>query len=185
MQAFSWTHGVFLGSILGSETTAAATGKVGVVRRDPMAMLPFCGYNMGSYFAHWLDMQGRIHYPPKVFMVNWFRQGKDGKFLWPGFGENMRVLKWVVDRARLRVGGQETLLGWVPKSGDLDLSGLNVPHDDVDAATHIDIDEWKTELGSVQEFEEKIGDTMPETLKLYRQMVMARLKTLHRSPPAT
>jgi phosphoenolpyruvate carboxykinase (GTP) len=184
MQAFSWTHGVFLGSILGSETTAAATGKVGIVRRDPMAMLPFCGYNMGSYFAHWLDMQGRIHYPPKVFMVNWFRQGKDGKFLWPGFGENMRVLKWVVDRARLRVGGQETLLGWVPKSGDLDLSGLNVPHDDVDAATHIDIDEWKTELSSVQEFEEKIGDTMPETLKLYRQMVMARLKTLHRSPPA-
>jgi len=183
MQAFSWTHGVFLGSILGSETTAAATGKVGVVRRDPMAMLPFCGYNMGSYFAHWLDMQGRIHYPPKVFMVNWFRQGKDGKFLWPGYGENMRVLKWVVDRARLRVGGQETLLGWVPKSGDLDLSGLNVPHDDVDAATHIDIDEWKVELGSVQEFEEKIGATMPETLKLYRQMVMARLKTLHRSPP--
>jgi phosphoenolpyruvate carboxykinase (GTP) len=185
MQGFSWTHGVFLGSILGSETTAAATGKVGVVRRDPMAMLPFCGYNMGSYFAHWLDMQGRIHYPPKVFMVNWFRQGKDGKFLWPGFGENMRVLKWVVDRARLRVGGQETLLGWVPKSGDLDLSGLNVPHDDVDAATHIDIDEWKTELESFREFEEKIGPTMPETLKLYRQMVVARLKTLHRSPPPT
>ena len=184
MQAFSWTHGVFLGSILGSETTAAATGKVGVVRRDPMAMLPFCGYNMGSYFAHWLDMQGRIHYPPKVFMVNWFRQGKDGKFLWPGFGENMRVLKWVVDRARLRVGGQETLLGWVPKSGDLDLSGLHVPHEDVDAATHIDIDEWKTELASVKEFEDKIGDTMPETLKLYRQMVLARLKTLHRSPAA-
>ena len=182
MQAFSWTHGVFLGSILGSETTAAATGKVGVVRRDPMAMLPFCGYNMGSYFAHWLDMQGRIANPPKVFMVNWFRQGKDGKFLWPGFGENMRVLKWIVDRTRLQVGGQETLLGWVPKAGDLDLSGLNVPHDDVDAATHIDIDEWKTELESVQEFEEKIGATMPETLKLYRQMVAARLRTLHRAP---
>jgi phosphoenolpyruvate carboxykinase (GTP) len=185
IQAFSWTHGVFFGSILGSETTAAAAGKVGVVRRDPMAMLPFCGYNMGKYFAHWLDMQGRIANPPKVFMVNWFRQNKDGKFLWPGFGENMRVLKWIVERTRLQVGGQETLLGWVPKAGDLDLSGLHVPHEDVDAATHIEVDEWKTELESVKEFEDKIGPTMPETLKLYRQMVHMRLKTLHKAPAAS
>jgi len=178
MQAFNWTHGVFLGSTLGSETTAAATGKVGVVRRDPMAMLPFCGYNMGRYFAHWLDMQGKIAYPPKVFMVNWFRQGKDGKFLWPGFGENMRVLKWVVDRARLRVGGQETLLGWVPKYGDLDLSGLNVPSEQVDAATQIDLGEWKVELDSLEEFFTKMGDTMPEALKLYRQIILARMASI-------
>ena len=181
MQAFNWTNGVFLGATLGSETTAAATGKVGVVRRDPMAMLPFCGYNMGEYFAHWLNMQGKIAYPPKMFLVNWFRQDKDGKFLWPGFGENMRVLKWIVDRARLRVGGQETLLGWVPKSGDLDLSGLNVPHEQVDAATTIDLDEWKTELESHAEFFSKIGPAMPEALELYRQVLLARMATIHRS----
>jgi phosphoenolpyruvate carboxykinase (GTP) len=181
MQAFNWLHGVFLGATLGSETTAAAAGTVGVVRRDPMAMLPFCGYNMGAYFAHWLDMQGKIAYPPKVFMVNWFRQDKGGKFLWPGFGENMRVLKWIVDRARLRVGGQETLLGWVPKAGDLDLSGLSVPEEQVDAATHIDLDEWKIELESLETFFDKIGPTMPEALKLFRRMELARIETSKRS----
>jgi phosphoenolpyruvate carboxykinase (GTP) len=146
-----------------------------------MAMLPFCGYNMGDYFAHWLDMQGRIAYPPKLFMVNWFRQDKSGKFLWPGFGENMRVLKWIVDRARLRVGGQETLLGWVPKAGDLDLSGLNVPAEQVDAATSIDLDEWKVELESHEEFFNRIGPSMPEALKLHRKMLLARMATIHRS----
>jgi phosphoenolpyruvate carboxykinase (GTP) len=180
MQAFSWTNGVFLGATVGSETTAAATGQVGVVRRDPMAMLPFCGYNMGDYFAHWLDMQGRIAYPPKLFMVNWFRQDKGGKFLWPGYGENMRVLKWIVDRARLRVGGQETLLGWVPKAGDLDLSGLNVSAEQVDEATTIDLDEWKTELESHAEFFTKIGPQMPAALKLYRELLLARMATIHR-----
>jgi len=181
MQAFNWTHGVFLGATVGSETTAAATGQVGVVRRDPMAMIPFCGYNMGTYFSHWLDLQGTIAYPPKVFLVNWFRRGADGKFLWPGYGENMRVLKWIVDRARLRVGGQETLLGWVPKSGDLDLSGLNVPHDQVDAATHIDLDEWKIELESLAEFFEKVGDAMPKALKLTREMILARMASIKRN----
>ncbi len=178
MQAFSWTHGVFLGATVGSETTAAATGQVGVVRRDPMAMLPFAGYNMGKYLAHWLDMQGKIQNPPKVFMVNWFRRGPDGAFLWPGYGENMRVLKWVVDRARLRVGGQETLLGWVPKSGDLDLSGLHVPHEQVDAATHIDLKEWRDELHSLESFFTQIGSTMPEALKLYRQLILSRMSSL-------
>jgi phosphoenolpyruvate carboxykinase (GTP) len=178
MQAFSWMHGVFLGATLGSETTAAATGKVGVVRRDPMAMLPFCGYDMGQYFAHWLSMQSRMVNPPKTFIVNWFRKDKNGKFMWPGFGENMRVLKWVVDRARLRVGGQETPFGWVPKAGDLDLSGLNIAPETVDEATHIDLGEWKTELESLSEFFESLGPSMPKTLKLQRELLLARIDSI-------
>ena len=178
MQAFSWMHGVFMGATLGSETTAAATGKVGVVRRDPFAMLPFCGYNMGDYFQHWLRMQSALTSPPKFFLVNWFRKGKDGKFLWPGFGENMRVLKWIVDRARLRVGGQETIFGWVPKAGDLDLSGLDIPHDKVDEATHIDLDEWEEEVKSYGEFFENIGAAMPRALKLHQELLLARIEAV-------
>jgi len=184
MQAFNWLNGVFFGATLGSETTAAATGRVGVVRRDPMAMLPFCGYDMGAYFSHWLAMQAQITNPPKMFLVNWFRKNKDGKFLWPGYGENMRVLKWVVDRARLRVGGQETPFGWVPKAGDLDLSGLDIPHEDVDEATHIDLDEWQTELESIGEFFQSIGPTLPKVLDLHRQLSLERIKAI-RSAPAT
>ncbi|MFO0680280.1 MAG: phosphoenolpyruvate carboxykinase (GTP) [Polyangiaceae bacterium] len=183
IQSFNWTHGVFFGATMGSETTAAATGKVGVVRRDPFAMLPFCGYNMGDYFQHWLDMQAHIAYPPKVFMVNWFRQDKDGKFLWPGFGENMRVLKWIVDRARLRVGGQETLFGWVPKAGDLDLSGLDVPAERVNEATHIDLEEWRQELEGQGEFFDTIGSTMPEPLKLMRKMMLSRIDSMKSKLP--
>jgi phosphoenolpyruvate carboxykinase (GTP) len=178
MQAFNWMNGVFFGATLGSETTAAATGKVGVVRRDPMAMLPFCGYDMGEYFQHWLAMQSQITNPPKVFLVNWFRKSKAGKFLWPGFGENMRVLKWIVDRARLRVGGQETLLGWVPKAGDLDLSGLDIPHEQVDEATHIDLDEWRTEIESYGEFFKSLGPSMPRALELHRELVLARIEAV-------
>jgi len=176
LQSFNWAHGVFLGATLGSETTAAATGKVGVVRRDPMAMLPFCGYNMGEYFQHWLDMQRKIDNPPKIFQVNWFRKGEDGKFLWPGYGENMRVLKWIIDRAQGHVGGQETLLGWVPKAGDLDLSGLDIQHEAVNEATSINLQQWKTELDSQEEFFNQFGRTMPETLLLQRQMLLSRLK---------
>jgi phosphoenolpyruvate carboxykinase (GTP) len=175
LQSFNWAHGVFLGAMLGSETTAAATGKIGVVRRDPMAMLPFAGYNMGHYLQHWLDMQEKIPYPPKLFQVNWFRKGKDGKFLWPGFGENMRVLKWIVDRAHVRVGGQETPFGWVPKAGDLDLSGLDIPAEKVDEATHIDPAEWKQELTEESAFFDMLGDAAPETLQLQRKLLLSRL----------
>ena len=175
LQSFNWAHGVFLGATLGSETTAAAVGQVGVVRRDPMAMLPFAGYNMGEYLQHWLDMQAKIPYPPKLFQVNWFRKGKDGKFLWPGFGENMRVLKWIVDRAHVRTTGQETVLGWVPKAGDLDLSGLNISSEQVDEATSIHPEEWKKELSSESEFFEMLGKTAPQTLQLQRQLLLSRL----------
>jgi phosphoenolpyruvate carboxykinase (GTP) len=184
MQAFHWLGGVFFGATLGSETTAAAVGTVGVVRRDPFAMLPFCGYDMGQYFGHWLGMQARMVHVPKVFLVNWFRKGQDGKFLWPGYGENMRVLKWVVDRARLRVGGQETPFGWVPKAGDLDLSGLDIPHEDVDAATHIDLDEWRAELDSIGDFFKTLGPTLPRVLELHRETALERLRIIEAAQAA-
>ncbi|MFT3711616.1 MAG: phosphoenolpyruvate carboxykinase (GTP) [Archangium sp.] len=175
MQSFNWAHGVYLGSTMASETTAAATGAQGVVRRDPMAMLPFAGYNVADYFQHWLNMQKRVPYPPKIFMVNWFRKSKEGKFLWPGYGDNMRVLKWIIDRAHGKVGAQETLFGWVPKQGHIDLSGLDIAPETVDAATNIDDAEWKTELESQKQFFDQFGDKMPKTLELIRQQLLSRL----------
>ncbi len=175
VQSFNWTHGTFLGATLGSETTAAATGQVGVVRRDPMAMLPFCGYDMGQYLDHWLHMQQLVKNPPKIFQVNWFRKDAEGKFLWPGYGENMRVLKWIIDRALGRVGGQETLIGWVPKPDDLDLSGIDVAHEQVAEATSIDLPSYRAELESSGEFFAKLEPTLPRALGLQRELLLARL----------
>jgi phosphoenolpyruvate carboxykinase (GTP) len=146
------------------------------VRRDPMAMLPFCGYNMGDYFAHWLRMQSRIAQPPKIFMVNWFCKDADGSFLWPGYGENMRVLSWIVDRALGRKGAQETVVGWVPRPGDLDLSGLDIEPERFRAATHVDVDDWKRELHSQAEFFDKIGPTMPPALEMQRKLLLANIE---------
>jgi phosphoenolpyruvate carboxykinase (GTP) len=183
LQSFNWTHGVFFGATMGSETTAAATGKVGIVRRDPFAMLPFCGYNMAEYFKHWLAMQAKISYPPKIFLVNWFRKDKHGKFLWPGFGENMRVLKWIVDRARLHVGGRETPIGWVPRPGDLDLSGLDIASERVEEATHIDFDEWTRELQSAGAFFSTLGPDVPKELELQRELMLARIESMRSAAP--
>lgn len=175
MQSWNWAHGVYLGATLASETTAAAAGAQGVVRRDPMAMLPFCGYNMADYWSHWLKMQKQVPYPPKLFMVNWFRKDKDGKFLWPGYGENMRVLKWIVDRAHGKVGAQETLFGWVPKQGHIDLSGLSIDPTKVDEATAIVEAEWKVELEAQKEHFDKFGERTPKTLELIRQTLLSRI----------
>ncbi len=180
LQSFNWTHGVYLGATMGSETTAAATGQVGVVRRDPMAMLPFLGYDAGSYLSHWLDMQERIPNPPKIFLVNWFRKGSDGKFLWPGYGDNMRVLKWVLDRAHGRINAHETLLGWVPFPGDLDLTGLNMSAASAEQATRIDLGEWEYELESQKEWFDKLGATLPKPIALQREMLLAEVKNARR-----
>ena len=174
-QAFNWAHGVYLGATMGSETTAAATGQAGVVRRDPMAMLPFCGYDMGDYFGHWLKIQERLADPPPIFLVNWFRKGADGKFLWPGYGENMRVLAWILARATGTAGAAETLLGWVPQAGDIDTTGLDLTPEQVRAATKIDLAEWGPELESQGELFTKLERTLPAAVRLQRELLMARL----------
>jgi phosphoenolpyruvate carboxykinase (GTP) len=179
LQSFNWTHGVFLGATMGSETTAAATGKIGVVRRDPMAMLPFCGYNMGDYLQHWLDMQEGIKRMPKLFMVNWFRQDDDGKFLWPGFGENMRVLEWIVNRVHGRVPTRETLFGWVPRPEEgqgLNLEGLDISPEQLIEATSVKPEEWRTELKSQETFFEQLGSKAPRALTLQRSLLLSRIE---------
>jgi phosphoenolpyruvate carboxykinase (GTP) len=174
MESFNWAHGVYFGATMGSETTAAATGQVGVVRRDPMAMLPFCGYNVGDYFSHWLGMQSKIKNPPKIFMVNWFRQ-KDGRFVWPGFGDNMRVLKWIIDRVDGKATAQETVVGYVPTEGDLDTKSLDATPADIEAAMKIDLNEWKQELEGQAEWFDKVGPTLPRALKLQRELLIERV----------
>ena len=163
LESFTWRRGVMMGAIMGAETTAAATGKVGVLRRDPMAMLPFCGYNMADYFGHWLSVGKRMSSPPKIFFINWFRRDEAGKFLWPGFGENVRVLKWIIQRATgsNSGGARETPIGWVPERGNLDVSGMAIPAENFPKLFAVDNEEWKSELESARIFLAQFGDRMP------------------------
>ncbi len=172
-QAFNWIHGVYLGATLGSETTAAATGAVGVVRRDPMAMLPFLGYNVRDYLVHWFRMRKKMSDCPRIFHVNWFRRAADGSFLWPGFGQNMRVLKWIIDRSHGRVGARETLLGWMPRTGDVDMDGLDGV--DFDAAQQIDVDEVRAELVGQEELFLKLAGDLPKEIIFQRELLVSRL----------
>jgi phosphoenolpyruvate carboxykinase (GTP) len=176
-EARDWTHGTFMGATLSSETTAAATGAVGVVRRDPMAMLPFIGYDAGDYFNHWITV-GKNNDPaklPRVFYVNWFRRDQDGGFLWPGFGENSRVLKWVIERIDGQVGAVETPIGYVPSPEDLDTEGLDLTREQVEAALKVDVEEWKQEIPQITEWFEKFGETLPGVLWTELDGLKARL----------
>ncbi|MFV8048139.1 phosphoenolpyruvate carboxykinase (GTP) [Mycobacterium sp. 48b] len=166
-QARDWQHGVFIGATLGSEQTAAAEGKVGTVRRDPMAMLPFLGYNVGDYFQHWINIGKNADESklPAVFFVNWFRRGEDGRFLWPGFGENSRVLKWAIERIEHKADGKSTPIGIVPTAADLDLSGLDVNAADVDEALAVNAEEWRAELPLIEEWFEFVGEKLPTGIK--------------------
>ena len=175
-QSRSWQHGVYMGSAMASETTAAASGAVGVVRRDPMAMLPFCGYNMGDYFAHWLDMGKKIPNPPKIFNVNWFRTDDEGHFIWPGFGDNMRVLMWILARCEDKIGAQETAIGYLPNPEDIETEGLNgVDTETIRGLLSVDADLWLQDADGVEEFYKKIdsvGGRMPK--ELYEELAGLR-----------
>ena len=175
-QSFDWTHGVFVGSIMASETTAAATGAVGVVRRDPMAMLPFCGYHMGDYFGHWLEMGQKLgDKAPKIFNVNWFRTDDEGHFIWPGFGDNMRVLMWILDRCEGKVDAVETPIGYEPKPEDINLEGLDIDLDTLKGLLDVDRDLWKEEAKGIHEFYGKFGDKLPEALRNELEKLEKRL----------
>ncbi len=163
-QSRDWKHGVFVGSIMASETTAAATGAVGVVRRDPMAMLPFCGYHMGDYFAHWLAMGDKIPNPPKIFNVNWFRLNEEGQFIWPGFGENLRVLEWIIARSLEEIGANEAPIGYLPKAEDINLEGLDLTADTLEGLLSVDKALWREEAGGIREFYARFGDKLPKLL---------------------
>jgi len=177
-EAFDWNHGVFAGATLASERTAAQVGTVGEVRRDPMAMLPFCGYNMADYLGHWLDMGARIQHPPKIFHVNWFRVDEDGKFLWPGFGENLRIIEWILARCRNEVAGVPTPIGLLPDPKDIDMTGLKLPSDAMRKLLAIDRKAWLAELDAIRDFfnqfESRLPDTLWEQHEALRQRLMAK-----------
>jgi len=166
-ESFDWEHGVFLASIMGSETTSAAAGQAGVVRRDPMAMLPFCGYNMGDFLAHWLNFSKRLKHVPKIFMVNWFRKDEEGKFLWPGFRENSRVIKWMLDRINGKVKATDTPIGLLPDVKDIDLSGLEIAPSAIHKLFEINGAEWKSETDEIGKFYAQFGDRLPSKLMFF------------------
>src|SRR5687768_14010964 len=176
-QSRDWDHGVFVGATMGSETTAAATGQAGAVRRDPMAMLPFCGYNMADYFQHWLDMGRKVSRPPAIFHVNWFRTGPDGRFLWPGFGQNLRVLLWMIDRVKGKGGAVEPPIGLVPTPESLNFDGLNLSTADQRALLQVERDEWADEVPEIRAFFDRFGDRTPGALNESLESLAQQLAT--------
>ena len=176
-EARDWQHGVFMGATLSSETTAAAVGQVGVVRRDPMAMLPFIGYHAGDYFQHWIEVGKNADAVklPKVFYVNWFRRDADGKFVWPGFGENIRVLKWAIERIEGKAAAVDTPIGRVPAPDALDVTGLDMDADQLATALSVDLDQWRAEVPGIEEWFDKIGDKVPSSLRDELESLKLRL----------
>jgi phosphoenolpyruvate carboxykinase (GTP) len=175
IESHSWQHGVLLGAAMASETTAAATGKVGTVRRDPMAMLPFCGYNFADYWAHWLSFANRSDNLPRIFHVNWFRKGENGKFLWPGFSENMRALDWIIQRCLGESGAVSTPIGHLPRAGDLNLKGLDVEPEVLSELLDVDVAGWRNELAEISRYFDSYGSRTPQLLRLECQGVSAAL----------
>ena len=179
-EAFNWAHGVYMGASMASERTAAQVGALGEVRRDPMAMLPFCGYNMADYFGHWLDMGTRIRHQPKIFHVNWFRTDENGKFLWPGYGENLRIIEWILGRCRGDVEGVETPVGIVPNPKDIDMTGLDLPAENMQKLLAVNAKDWLAEIDAIGQFFETFGTRMPEELwqqnEALRRRVLAAAK---------
>ena len=177
-EAFDWDHGVFLGATAASETTAAVIGEVGVLRRDPFAMTPFCGYNMADYFSHWFHMGDKLGgKAPRIFYVNWFRKSPEGKWLWPGFGDNSRVLKWMCERLEGKAGAKKTPIGYLPGEGDLDLKGLELPADNIRELLKFDREAWKAEVPDIERFFGQFGDRLPERLKRQQRGLATRLET--------
>jgi phosphoenolpyruvate carboxykinase (GTP) len=177
MKSFSWDHGVFLGATIASEQTAAAEGPIGKLRRDPFAMVPFCGYNMADYFAHWLSFADRLDADklPAIFQVNWFRKDENGKFLWPGFAENIRVIQWIVGQLEGQDNGEETALGILPKRENLNIEGLDTTIEQLEQLLDVDGDSWRAELKDMETFFAGFGDKLPNKLKQELSQLSARL----------
>jgi phosphoenolpyruvate carboxykinase (GTP) len=174
-QAFNWMHGVYVGATIGSETTAAATGAVGVVRRDPMAMLPFIGYNIRDYLVHWFRMRKKMSDCPRIFHVNWFRKNDQGQYLWPGYSQNMRVLEWIVNRSRGRAYARETVVGWMPRAKDINLQGLDISEEDFNKLETVDPEEFKAEIMSQEELFLKLAGDLPKEMIFQRELLISRL----------